>query len=70
MNKNDPIVIERTANGWFVRPQYGEHSIACIADCRVFNHLEYDQQGVTSELTVWGFLQQHFSKHGGDHGDG
>ena len=66
MKTNDPIVIERTANGWLVRQQVGPHDILCWAECRVFSHMDYDQQGVTSELTLWGFLQKHFGKPGGD----
>ncbi len=61
MNKGDAIVIERVANGWMVRPQTGPHDILCWAHCHVFQFLDYDQQGVTSALTLYGFLREHFA---------
>lgn len=61
MNPGDPIIIERTANGWLVRPYGGIHNVTCIAEVHVFLAMDYDQLGVTSEATLWGFLAKHYA---------
>ena len=62
MKPGDPIVIERTANGWLVRPEWPRDQPVEVASMSVFQHLDYDQQGVmASDYTLFNFLLKHFS---------
>lgn len=62
MKPGDPIVIERAANGWMVRPEWPRDSVVNVSDIRVFQHIDYDQQGVMcSDYTLFQFLLQHFA---------
>lgn len=63
MKPGDPIVIEKTANGWLVRDELRQHSVLIWADLHCFQHLDYDQLGVQSGgHTLFGFLLEHFKK--------
>lgn len=62
MKKGDSVVIEKTANGWIVRPEFGEYRVLMTGDIQVFQHLQYDWAGVQSEHCVCGFLTAHFTE--------
>lgn len=63
LENNYPIIIEKTANGYQVRPITGPHDIVCISDIHVFQELgiaastrDYQKPGET--LLDW--IQTHF----------
>ncbi len=65
MNKDEPLVIERTANGYQVRPMCGSVEFVCIADIMVFQLMGYASgpgEGVKTEDTLLGFLAEHFTE--------
>ena len=54
--------IERVANGWIVRPAHDIRSpVAITEEVHVFQELEYDDQGVMGEKTVFGFLKKQYA---------
>jgi hypothetical protein len=64
MNKDDAIIIERTANGYQVR-QLDHSNMICIKDIMVFQDMGFassmrDYQD--SEDTLLGFIEKHFTQ--------
>lgn len=62
MNKDDPIVIERTANGWIVRNDWPRDGVLTLSEVHVFQHFDYDAHGVCSDKCLFGFLLSHFTR--------
>ena len=62
IKKGCEIVIRKLANGYMVMEYQGMHrdGIVDIKDIMVFNHIDYDQNGSQSGLTLFGFLNKHF----------
>lgn len=60
IRKGATLVIEPTANGWLVREQVAPNDLLCFSHVHVFQDMQYDQEGVTSERTLFGFLLAHF----------
>ena len=64
MEKDEPLVIERTANGYQVRPMCGRGDMVCVRDIMIFQDMGYasatrDYQ--KTEDTLLGFLASHFT---------
>jgi len=64
MNQNDAIIIERVANGFYVRPYLpGQSLVPCIQSTMVFQDMGYasaarDHQ--KTKDTLLGFIEDHF----------
>ena len=61
MNKDDPVLIERTANGYIVRPMTQPHMAVCILDTRVFQTKGWVSSDGKADATLFGWLDSHFS---------
>lgn len=62
VRKGVALMVEPTANGWIVFERGGPNDAICFSSMLCFQHLDYDQQGVQSDLTLFGFLAKHFNK--------
>lgn len=65
MQKDEPLVIERVANGYQVRPMSGQAMCVCISDIMVFQLMGYASgpgEGVKTEDTLLGFIEDHFTQ--------
>lgn len=65
MNKDDPLVIERVANGYQVRPMSGKEMCMFVEDIMVFQIMGYASvtgEGVKTEDTLLGFIADHFTE--------
>lgn len=63
--KDTPLIIERVANGYQVRPLGGNHEMVCMQDIMVFQDKGFvsstrDYQPL--EATLLGWLDQHFTE--------
>jgi hypothetical protein len=61
VKQGDAVVIERAANGWIVRPQFPDNAPINLDEIHVFQFLDYDHDGGTSEKCLFGFLLRHFA---------
>jgi hypothetical protein len=62
MKTDEPIVIERTANGYQVRSHGGD--LICVADIMVFQDIGYasaTRDNQKTEDTLLGFIAAHFT---------
>lgn len=64
IDKDMPVVVERVANGYQLRPLYGRDEVVCVSNIFVFQEKgcvspERDRQAV--ENTLLGWLDQHFT---------
>lgn len=59
MTPNEPLVIEKVANGWQVRAR---GALICMLDVMVFQDMGYAAgDGVRpTETTLLGFIEKHF----------
>lgn len=69
MNPGDSIVIERTANGWMVRPE--TRDVMCLNHVHVFQDMgcassQRDYQDTAA--TLLGFIASHFAQTGDKNG--
>ena len=65
MDKDEPIIIERTANGYQVRQMSGAGVMARIEDILVFQMMGYASgpgEYIRTEETLLGFIADHFSE--------
>ena len=64
MGKDEPLIIERTANGYQVRPLSG-NNVVCVSDIMVFQIMGYvvsPGDGVKTKDTLLGFIVDHFTE--------
>lgn len=66
MKKDEPLVIERVANGYQVKPISGEGMFVCVSEIMVFQLMGYasgpGEGGIRTEDTLLGFLANHFTE--------
>lgn len=62
--KDTPLIVERVANGYQVRPMFGPGDAVCVRDILVFQDKGYvsaSKQGQRTEATLFGWLDTHFT---------
>lgn len=57
IKNNEPVIIERVANGFQVRPLSGNNDAVCVDDIHVFQQLGLYE---TDTSKLFGWLDSHF----------
>lgn len=62
--KDAPLIVERVANGYQVRPMFGFGEAVCVREIMVFQdkgHVSAAKDGQCTEKTLFGWLDTHFT---------